>query len=51
MSGSETAVFLQHPYAWSKASLELRDVQPLFGGVAAAGIVMPRLLALVDERF
>lgn len=30
---NKTAEFLIHEYAWNKASLELRDVQPLFGGV------------------
>jgi len=30
---NKTAEFLIHEYSWNKASLELRDVQPLFGGV------------------
>lgn len=30
---NKTAEFLIHEYSWNKASLELHDVQPLFGGV------------------
>ena len=33
MSRNKTAEFLIHEYSWNKASLELHDVQPLFGGV------------------
>lgn len=33
MTKNKTATFLGHEYSWSKASLELQDVQPLFGGV------------------
>lgn len=33
MTQNKTAAFLSHEYSWNKASLELHDVQPLFGGV------------------
>lgn len=33
MPQNKTAEFLIHKYSWNKASLELHDVQPLFGGV------------------
>lgn len=33
MTKNKTAEFLIAEYAWDNASLELRDVQPLFGGV------------------
>ena len=33
MTQNKTAAFLIHEYSWNKASLELHDVQPLFGGV------------------
>ncbi len=33
MTQNKTAEFLIHEYSWNKASLELHDVQPLFGGV------------------
>jgi hypothetical protein len=33
MTQNKTAAFLIHEYSWNKASLELNDVQPLFGGV------------------
>ncbi len=33
MSRNKTAEFLGNEYSWNKASLELHDVQPLFGGV------------------
>jgi len=33
MKQNKTAKFLIHEYSWNKASLELHDVQPLFGGV------------------
>lgn len=33
MTQNKTAEFLNHEYSWNKASLELHDVQPLFGGV------------------
>lgn len=32
-TNNKTAEFLIHEYSWNKASLELHDVQPLFGGV------------------
>ncbi len=32
-SPNQTAEFLRHEASWNKASLELHDVQPLFGGV------------------
>lgn len=33
MAENKTASFLGKEYNWSKASLKLQDVQPLFGGV------------------
>jgi hypothetical protein len=33
MAQNKTAVFLGPTYSWTKSTLELRDVQPLFGGV------------------
>jgi hypothetical protein len=32
-SKNKTAAFLIHEYSWNQSSLELHDVQPLFGGV------------------
>lgn len=34
MTQNKTAEFLGHTYRWNKASLELHDVQPLFGGIS-----------------
>jgi len=39
MAENKTANFLGNPYNWSKASLKLQDVQPLFGGVI---VYLPR---------